>query len=56
MKENDAKRLRAEKKKSEEKKLKEAKQKQIISYKKILDDLLIEKKNQLKQMELSIYF
>ncbi|ORX65391.1 coiled-coil domain-containing protein 42 [Anaeromyces robustus] len=56
LKENDAKRLRAEKKKSEEKKLKEAKQKMIINYKKVLNDLLIEKSNQLKQMELNILY
>ncbi|ORX60920.1 hypothetical protein BCR36DRAFT_407918 [Piromyces finnis] len=56
LKENDAKRLRAEKKKSEEKKLKEAKQKQIETYKRILNDLLIEKGNQLKQMELNIIY
>ncbi|OUM65392.1 hypothetical protein PIROE2DRAFT_41725, partial [Piromyces sp. E2] len=55
-KENDAKRLRAEKKKSEEKKLKEAKQKQIENYKKVLNDLLIEKSNQLKQMELNLIY
>jgi predicted house-cleaning NTP pyrophosphatase (Maf/HAM1 superfamily) len=56
LKENDAKRLRAEKKKSEEKKLKEAKEKLIVIYKKVLNDLLIEKSNQLKQMELNLIY
>jgi len=38
------------------KKLKEAKEKLIVIYKKVLNDLLIEKSNQLKQMELNLIY